>query len=468
MKSTTIAAISTPFGSGGIGIIRISGNRAVNIAISLFQRTRNGFQGEALGHESSFHSHFFYHGYIADPHTREIKDEVLVVAMLAPRSYTREDVVEIHSHSGPIVLEQIFKLVIGAGALIAEPGEFTKRAFLNGRIDLTQAEAVMDVIGAKTETALHIANQQLAGGLTKKIDQIRDELQVIRIRLEADIDFPEDIQEDIPIGEIIREINENIIPHIDQLLTDYKQDRFYKEGVKMAVIGRPNVGKSSLMNSLIDRDRAIVTAIAGTTRDVIEETFYIKGLPIVIMDTAGLHDADGVVEKIGIEKTRQTIKDADIILFLVDTNESLQAQDFTIYKEIADKKHIIIQNKIDLSLDPHGFELPKNWQQQPSVCISALRGTKIKELKDIIVKQVVGGTGISKEIGIIPNLRQKMGLEKCQAAVINSRRALEESLPADLVVENLNDAIRWLDKVLGNQIQGDILEQIFSRFCIGK
>lgn len=468
MKSTTIAAISTPFGNGGIGIIRLSGNRAVHITTSLFKKTQKKDEAGSNLQQAQLDSHRFYHGKIHDPDTLETIDEVLVVVMRSPRSYTREDVVEIHSHAGPVVMGKIYEKVIGAGATIAEPGEFTKRAFLNGRIDLTQAEAVVDIINAKTGLALKIANRQLAGGLTEKIVSIRETLLEIHALLEVAIDFFDDVQDDSQIEKMVGQLEQGVLQKIEHLLNDYEQNHFYRDGVKMAIIGRPNVGKSSLMNCLIQRDRAIVTAVPGTTRDVIEEMLHIKGLPVVIMDTAGLHDAQGEVEKIGIKKTRQSIKDADIILFMVDNSEPLHPEDFAIYREIANKKHLVVKNKIDLPSDGIGLNFPGAWQQQPCVKISALSGMHIEELKHMIWKVIVGDKGANREVGIVPNLRHKRGLEQCVVSCKRARHAMIDGLPDEVVATDIKDAIEQLDRLLGDPHRTDILDQVFSRFCIGK
>lgn len=468
MKSTTIAAISTPFGNGGIGIIRLSGNQAVHITTSLFRRTQKKDQTGNPLQEAQLDSHRFYHGKIIDPDTLETIDEVLVVIMRSPRSYTREDVAEIHSHSGPVVMGKIYEMVLCAGATIAEPGEFTKRAFLNGRIDLTQAEAVADIINAKTGMALKIANRQLAGGLTEKIVSIRETLLEIHALLEAAIDFSGDLQDEIQPEKMVGQLERGGLQKIEQLLNDYEQNRFYRDGVKMAIVGRPNVGKSSLMNCLIQRDRAIVTEVPGTTRDVIEETLHIKGLPVVIMDTAGLQDAQGEVEKLGIKKTRETIKDADIILFMVDNNVPLYPEDFAIYREIADKKHFVVKSKIDLTSGGMDLDLPETWQQQPCLKISALKGVHIEELKHMIWKMIVGDTGVNREVGIVPNLRHKKGLEQCLVSCKRARHAMIKKLPDEMIANDIQDAIGRLDRLLGDPQRPDILEQVFSRFCIGK
>ena len=468
MDNTTIAAISTPIGSGGIGIIRLTGNRSVSIAASLFQRTKSRETSRPEHREEPFISHRFYHGKIVDPQYRADVDEVLMVVMRAPRSYTREDVVEIHSHSGMVVTGKIFALVLAAGADIAEPGEFTKRAFLNGRIDLPQAEAVVDIINAKTETALSIANRQLAGGLTEKIVSIREALLDVRASLEVSIDFSDDMAGDNQTEIWSSQLQEKVVQEIEKLLSAYEHGHHYRDGIKMAVVGRPNVGKSSLMNQLIQRDRAIVTAVPGTTRDVIEETLHINGLPVVIMDTAGLHEAMGEVEKIGIKKTRQSILEADIVLFLVDGSEPLSSQDLAIFREIEEKKHIIVQNKLDLCSKDRSSALPEGWNESASVKISALTGENIDLLKHTIWKRILGENGLSREVGIVPNLRHKRRLEKCMAACKRAGLAMDEGMPAEIAASDIAVGIDQLDKLLGDQCQPDVLDQIFSRFCIGK
>jgi tRNA modification GTPase len=468
MKSTTIAAISTPYGNGGIGIIRLSGNRSVQIALSLFKRSQKKVPTGATTDKAQLASHRFYHGKIIDPDTQEAIDEVLCVVMRAPKSYTREDVVEIHTHSGPVVIGKIYELVLAAGACMAEPGEFTKRAFINGRIDLTQAEAVADIIDAKSSMALKVANRHLAGGLSEKIVLIRETLFEIDALLEASIDFSDDVQDDIQMAAVAEQLEEGALKSIEKLLINYEQDHFYRDGVKMAVIGRPNVGKSSLMNCLIKRDRSIVTAVPGTTRDIIEEMIHIKGLPLVIMDTAGLHDARGEVEKIGIDKTRQSIKDADIVLFMVDSSQALCPEDAAIYSEIADKKHIVVKNKIDLVPGDPKLVLPNHWEQGPCVTISALKGTHVHALKHMIWATIVGDRGANREVGIVPNLRHKKGLEKCLVSCKRARDALLNGLPEEMVVADIQEAIERLDTLLGEQRRPDILDQVFSRFCIGK
>jgi len=293
-------------------------------------------------------------------------------------------------------------------------------------------------------------------------------LHAIHTLLEVAIDFSEDVRKDNQSESMLGQLEQDVLQKIEQLLSDYEQDHFYRDGVKMAVIGRPNVGKSSLMNRLIQKDRAIVTEVPGTTRDVIEETLHIKGLPVIVMDTAGLHEAQGEVEKIGIKKTRQSIKDADIILLLVDNSQPLHPEDFTIYREIADKKHIIVQNKIDLPSGDDCLILSGNNQPHLCVKISALTGTHIEELKDMIWKVIIGEMGIDREVGIVPNLRHKRALDQCLDSCKRARNAMIKTLPDEMVAMDIMEAIDRLDNLIGDQYRPDVLDQIFSRFCIGK
>jgi len=468
MKQATIAAISTPFGNGGIGIIRISGHRSIEIASRLFTPSRQGLPVDSQGQDTAFKSHLFYHGHIRDPQSLQRIDEVLFVAMPAPKSYTREDVVEIHSHSGSVVLSRIFEAVVSEGAVVAAPGEFTRRAFLNGRIDLTQAEAVIDVINAKSDTALTIANRQLAGGMAEKLAPIRNALQSKRVLLEARIDFPEDVDGGGEMDSILADLDGVVIDPIESLLNSYRSDHFFRDGVKMAIIGRPNVGKSSLMNRLVNSDRAIVTPVPGTTRDVIEATFHIRGLPVVIMDTAGLRDACGEIEKIGVQRTRQTIKDADIILFITDAREVTSTEDEKIFQLIQGKNTLIVRNKCDL-IATATPPLPELWQNTPSILVSALKGTKIGALQKKIATLLVGENAPDREIGIVPNLRHKKELEDCKVAVQRAQRAAGHGLPEEMIAADIMAALGHLDIILGrNHHDPDLLDHIFNRFCIGK
>jgi tRNA modification GTPase len=467
MKCSTIAAISTPYGSGGIGIIRISGDESIKIAKTLFRRSRLA-QEMDTEKQDALKSHRMYHGFIVDPSTQRQIDEVLVVVMKAPKSYTREDVVEIHSHAGYIVLSHIFEKVISTGAKIAEPGEFTKRAFLNGRIDLTQAEAVSDIINAKSTTALRMATIQLEGRLREQLDDIRSALNEIHVLLEAAIDFPEESEEIHLEGTVIRQLTTKILPGLKGLIQRHRQEHYFREGVRMAVIGKPNVGKSSLLNRLMDTDRAIVTAIPGTTRDVIEETINVKGLPVIIMDTAGLQDAVEEVERLGIAKTLASIENADLILFVVDLSRALSSEDLRIYHQIKEKRHIVVQNKCDLLNAGEGVSVPNEFQESPTVAISALKGIHIDALRAKIRDIVIGKRGVVDEISVVPNARHQGMLKDALASAENAFQEFDRHAPAEIIAIDIKEAIDDIDRITGRRHSEDLLDQIFGRFCIGK
>jgi tRNA modification GTPase len=468
MNRSTIAAISTPYGSGGIGIIRISGDGSAKIAEKIFRRCgaagtrKNGAACRELK------SHRLYHGHIIEPATQRIIDEVLVVVMKAPKSYTREDVVEIQSHSGYIVLSKIFENVLAAGARIAEPGEFTKRAFLNGRIDLTQAEAVVDIINAKTSASLRIAAQQMEGRLKERIESIWRALQSIRTELEAAIDFPEEAGDSVPKNPVILRLKKDIIPALESLIRRYHRGHHFREGVRMAVVGRPNVGKSSLLNCLIERDRAIVTEIPGTTRDVIEEFLNVNGLPVVIMDTAGLQDTEEEVERRGIEKTIESIEKADIILFLIDLSDDFCDEDQRIYEKIRQKIHIVVQNKIDAIKAGRKGWLPQEGEQSPTIKISAREGIHIEELKELIQETIVGEQGLIGELSVVPNTRHMAAIKQSLLIVTRATEELQKGSPLEIIAIDIKEAMDRIGEVIGYQCSQDILDQIFSRFCIGK
>ena len=420
------------------------------------------------GNQDPLKSHRMYHGFIVDPSTQRQIDEVLVVVMKAPKSYTREDVVEIHSHAGYIVLSQIFEKVLSSGARIAEPGEFTKRAFLHGRIDLTQAEAVSDIIHAKSNTALRMASIQLEGRLKEQLENIRSVLKDIRVLLEAGIDFPEE-SEETPFEDIvILQLREKVLPGLRGLIERHRQERYFRDGVRMVVIGKPNVGKSSLLNCLIEKDRAIVTAIPGTTRDVIEEPINFNGLPVIIMDTAGLQDSVEEVERLGMAKTLASIEDADLVLFVVDLSGTLSAEDLQIYQKIKEKLHIVVQNKLDLLASGVTTPLPGEFLDSPAVAISALKGIHIEALKAKIRDVVIGKRGVIEEISVVPNARHREMLEDALTAADNAFQEFGRHAPAEIIAIDIKDAIDHVDRITGRRHSEALLDQIFSRFCIGK
>ena len=466
MNSSTIAAIATPAGKGGIGIIKISGPESLSIAAAVFRASVPHPRSTGRGREL-FRSHRIYHGHIVDPDCGRVVDEVLLSVMRSPRSYTREDVVEINAHSGYRVLSAILELVVSKGARLAEPGEFTKRAFLSGRIDLTRAEGVIDIINARSDRALQMAGEQIRGALSETIIEIRSKLISVIADIEAAIDFPEDVEQPVSSENARVAIEKEIRAPLLALIDQYRSGHFFRDGVTLAVVGRPNVGKSSLVNRLIQKDRIIVSAIPGTTRDLVEETFDIHGLPIRITDTAGLHDTEDPVEVMGIEKTRACMKDADLIYFLVDAGAPLTDDDEVIYQCLEGKAAILILNKIDLLADHGDFKIPKRWTI-PVVRTSALYNRGIETLKALSAEIMMrNGTGTGQN-PVAPNLRHKISLQRGVQAVDAALKGLGEAIPEELIAIELKQAVGALDEITGNAVLPTVLDEIFSRFCIGK
>jgi tRNA modification GTPase len=388
--------------------------------------------------------------------------------MKAPRSYTKEDVVEINAHGGQIAVTAILELVLRQGGRIAEPGEFTKRAFLNGRIDLTQAEAVIDVINARTDKSLHAAAAQVKGQLKRSVEQIREFLIDFLTRVEAGIDFPDDVADIVDSQAAAGEIKACVIQPLKRLIQHHRDGNILREGLKVAVVGRPNVGKSSLLNRLLQKDRAIVTAVPGTTRDTIEETLNIEGFPVILADTAGLHDTIDPIETLGIEKTIKIIEGADMIVFMVEAHRSLTKEDYRIYNKVHSKPFVMAINKIDLVNGKSPVVLPDSWMKNDCVEISALYDRGVENLKEKMILTGFGKDPIGIEAGIVPNLRQKLLLEDSLIESEIISRELENNTPMELIAINLQEAIDFLGQILGTNVKVNVLNQIFSRFCIGK
>jgi tRNA modification GTPase len=459
MDVDTIAAVATPPGAGGVGIVKISGPGAAAVALSLLRPSKP---------LSDLQSHHLYHGYVIDPETERTVDEVLFTFMKAPRSYTREDVVEIQAHGSRCGLHNILKLALKTGVRVAEPGEFTKRAFLNGRIDLAQAEAVAELISAQTAEGLELATRQLTGALSEAIESIREPIRTTLVEVEAAIDFPEDVEEILQPETFIRTLHQDVIGPLKKLLAHYEEGHVYREGISAIILGRPNVGKSSLMNRLLQKERAIVTTIPGTTRDFIEETVNIKGIPLRLIDTAGLHQTEDELEAIGMEFTRQRLDEADIVLFMLDCSVALTDEDSNIYNMVKDRKTILVVNKTDLP--PHS-PIGKAVGQFPGLAcieISALYNKGIEELKTAIFSAVTDQKGPADLPSIVPNLRHKLALEKAMTASRMAAEGFEISRPPELVAIDLKDALDALGEVVGSTTSEDILDDIFNRFCIGK
>jgi len=443
MNNSTIAAISTPVGHGGIGIIRLSGPRAIDIALSAFvpKRLKDAGSRPPLDHDSSFQpeSRRIYYGHITDPATHRIIDEVLLFVMRSPCSYTAEDTAEIQTHAGLLVMQSILDLMINAGARLAQPGEFTKRAFLNGRIDLTQAEAVADIIRASSESAIDMAISHMSGQMTRIINTLKDQLFDILVLMEAAIDFPDDVGDTGQPADLAERLDPGILSKMNELVRAYAEENFLRDGLKIAIIGGPNVGKSSLFNRLLDRDRAIVSETPGTTRDFIEDSLVLMGIPVILTDTAGIRQNAGALERIGIEKTWQTIAASDMVLLVVDAGFPVTAQDQERFSQLNEKKAILVINS--------------------NSGIDAL-----KPLITTIAFASLSGRGDR----IVPNLRQKKLLEKSISAVSAAAEGLRGNQLFELACIDLKRAIDALAEISGDHIEPELLDTIFSRFCIGK
>ena len=469
LHADTIAAIATPPGRGGVGIIKVSGPLAIPIAEKIFRRNSAG-NGSSAGPPDRLTSYRLYYGRIVAPEQSATLDEVLLAVMKAPHSYTREDVVEIQGHAGPAALKSILTLVLQHGARLAEPGEFTRRAFLNGRIDLTQAEAVADIINARTDAALLVAANQVSGRLAKVIARIKATLVQALAEIEAEIDFPEDVEGTFDRQGTSELLASQAVAPIERLIEQYSREHMIRDGLRIIIIGRPNVGKSSLLNCLVNKDRAIVAATPGTTRDLIEEELQIEGIAVTAIDTAGLHATKDPIEKIGIARAEQRLDNADLVLFVLDTSEPLTDEDIRIQDRIAERNGIVVLNKIDLlpdRLPDKGF-LPASWQNMPFAAVSALTGQGMASLKAQIVHAAIGDTNGRAEHAVLPNLRHEMALRSCLQALDAVFNGMEQDSPAELIALDLTESIRWLDRITGTEPSPDVLDQIFSQFCIGK
>lgn len=453
----TIAAISTPLGEGGIGIIRLSGKESISIVNKIFKSPK----GVNLSYVKT---HTIHYGFIVDPLTGQNIDEVLVTVMRAPNTYTREDVVEINCHGGYLTLKRILELVLSQGARLAEPGEFTKRAFLRGRIDLSQAESVIDLIRAKTEQAQKIALEHLSGRLSEKINELRDSLMRVCAHVEAYIDFPEEDIDGLTEEEIKREIN-RIKEEIRKLIEGYEEGKIYREGLTTAIVGKPNVGKSSLLNALLMKDRAIVTEIPGTTRDIIEEYINIKGIPLKIVDTAGIREAHDLVEAEGIKRSLKAVESAELVLLVLDCSRAIDSLDEEIINKVIHKKVIVVINKKDIKTDE--FHLPESLKDKPTVEISALNAEGIEDLKELIFNSTISGK-YEREGIVVTKLRHKLSLEKAFESLNNAYESFKNREPLEITAMFLREALNFLGQIVGVVTTEEILNLIFSEFCIGK
>jgi tRNA modification GTPase len=470
MDDSTIAAVASPAGTGGISIIKISGPGSIPIAASIFQSGTKLSKGQPT--PAGFDSHRLYYGHIIDDQIGRSLDEVLVSVMRAPRSYTREDVVEINCHGGAAAVRAVLELVLRKGARLADPGEFTRRAFLNGRIDLTQAEAVIDVINARTDLSLAAASAQTSGILRREIENIRRFLIEWLARNEAAIDFPEeeDVAESLIDGRILsKSLREKAILPLEQFICNYYEGRLIREGLTVAIVGRPNVGKSSLMNRLLSYERAIVTPHPGTTRDAIEADLAIQGILISLWDTAGLHQSEDPIETIGIQKTNERLAQADLVLFVLEAHRPVTTDDYSIYQKIDSKPIVLVLNKIDLIDESSPPNLiPGDWVATARTPISALSGLGIESVREAIVTFARRDGAWETAPAVLPNLRQKNLLELCIRSAQAAAASLERNESPEIVDIHLRQALDKIDETLGLSARTEIIDSIFSRFCIGK
>lgn len=453
----TIAAISTPPGTGGIAVLRLSGEQAIEIAGRVFQGRQRLTDAE---------THTVHYGYIVNQKGERI-DEVLVTVMRAPRSFTCENVVEISTHGGRMPSRRVLEEVIRAGAYPAEPGEFTKRAFLNGRIDLSQAEAVIDMIAAKNDLAQKNALSQLQGRLSAQIEAVRAQLVSLAAQLQVTIDYPDEDLEDITPEELLDAVRKSK-ESIKKLLDTADQGRILNEGIRTVIVGKPNVGKSSLMNLLAQSERAIVTEIPGTTRDVIEETINLDAVPLVLVDTAGIRATEDVVEKIGVQRSKESMNTADLVLMVLDGSRRLEEDDRQLLEESRQKKRIILVNKTDLGQSPFLDTVKKEAEGTPVLEFSAKTGDGLCQLSEIIRQMYDFGRIGQSDTPVITNIRHKTSLLHAEEALGQMALALEAGLPTDIASIDLNAAIESLGEITGATVSEDVVSAIFHNFCVGK
>jgi tRNA modification GTPase len=459
LTGNTIAAIATAIvpEQGSVGIVRVSGDRAMAIAQALFQ---------APG-QQSWSSHRILYGFVRDPETQQVVDEALLLIMLAPRSYTREDVVEFHCHGGIMAVQQVLQLCLGEGARLAQPGEFTLRAFLNGRLDLTQAESISDLVGARSPQAAQFALAGLQGKLAHPIRQLRTTCIDILAEIEAQVDFADDLP---PLNEVeIQAQLQRVLDEVAQILATADRGELIRTGLKVAIVGRPNVGKSSLLNAWSRSDRAIVTDLPGTTRDLVESNLVVGGIPIQVLDTAGIRNTEDVVEKIGVERSRNAAQSADLVLLTIDAKDGWTDADQEIYTQVCDRPLILVINKIDL-INAGIHPLPPHTPHPalPTVATAAALNQGIDALEAAILTTVKAGTVQAANLDLAVNQRQAATLTQAQQALQQVQETIAHQLPLDFWTIDLRSAIYALGQVLGEEVTESVLDQVFSRFCIGK
>ncbi|MEO3945735.1 tRNA uridine-5-carboxymethylaminomethyl(34) synthesis GTPase MnmE [Gorillibacterium sp. CAU 1737] len=458
MMEDTIAAISTPLGEGGIAVIRVSGPDAVEHAGKLFR---------PAGKLEKADSHTVHYGRIADPATGETVEEVLVTVMLAPRSFTMENVVEIGCHGGLVSVKRVLDLLLAGGVRLAEPGEFTKRAFLNGRIDLTQAEAVIDVIRAKSDKAHKVALKQVEGSLSRKVKQLRQQLVEAMAHLEVNIDYPEHDVEELTTA-FIQEKGTDGIQQVEALLKSAQEGKLIREGITTAIVGRPNVGKSSLLNALAQENRAIVTEIPGTTRDVIEEYVTMNGIPLKLLDTAGIRETDDVVERIGVERSRGALEEADLILFVINASEALHEDEVRLLEELHSRATLVVLNKTDLPEQVDREQIARWYPTERVIRMSVQQEEGLDRLGQAIADLFFQGDVEGTDFTYVSNVRHIQLLRQAKDALQDAVGAADLQVPIDMIQIDFRRAWEYLGEVVGDQMADSLVDQIFSQFCLGK
>lgn len=456
----TIAAIATAYGEGGIGIIRISGEQARDILNKVFKPLN-------YQHIKSIVNRQLIYGHIVSPIDKKVIDEVLVVYMKGPATYTREDVVEIYCHGSTVALRETLSLVLKEGARLAEPGEFTKRAFLNGRIDLSQAEAVIDIIKAKTQKSFDVAMNQMEGHLSTAVRNIRKDLMDLLVKIAVNLDYPDEDIEEVTYKELIKSIS-LIGDKVDKLLSTANTGRMLREGLRVTIVGKPNVGKSSLMNALLRESRAIVTDIPGTTRDTIEEVLSLQGIPIYLTDTAGIHETYDRIEQIGIKKSKEAFNRSDLILFMVDGSHPLSNEDLEIAKQIGERDVIILINKIDVGRLVTDEDLKSILPQAVVIETAVINEKGISELEEQIISLVYGGQVKQNQSDIVTNVRHKDLLIKARESLFDAKNMATNEEALDFIEVDIRQSWELLGEIIGETVTEDIIDKVFERFCLGK
>lgn len=459
MDFDTITSISTPMGEGAIGIVRLSGPQAIEIGDTLYKGKKK---------LSEVDTHTINYGHIIDPETNETVEEVMISVLRAPKTFTREDIIEINCHGGILTINRILELTMTYGARMAEPGEYTKRAFLNGRIDLSQAEAVMDFIRSKTDRASKVAMNQIEGRLSDLIKKQRQSILEILAQVEVNIDYPEYDDVEDATTEFLLEQSKNIKEEINRLLETGTQGKIMREGLSTVIVGRPNVGKSSMLNNLIQDNKAIVTEVAGTTRDVLEEYVNVRGVPLRLVDTAGIRDTEDIVEKIGVERSRKALSEADLILFVLNNNEPLTEDDQTLYEVVKNEDVIVIINKTDLEPRLDIDEVKEMIGDMPLIQTSMLKQEGIDELEIQFRDLFFGGEVQNQDMTYVSNSRHISLLKQARHSIQDAIDAAESGVPMDMVQIDLTRTWEILGEIIGESASDELIDQLFSQFCLGK